>query len=64
MMFELEANNLMDSEGNTIQTRGKFFKDGYVEKSDNDFKTKPPGFFSNLLSGGKLQTEWDEANTR
>ena len=31
------------------------FDDGYVDTSDNG-----PGFFENLLSGGKMQREYDE----
>lgn len=57
MFFELEANNLVDSEGVSIQTKAKYFKDGYVGK---DFDDDPPGFWANLASGGKLQAEWDE----
>eukprot|EP00596_Hydrurales_sp_CCMP1899_P001811 CAMPEP_0119035194 /NCGR_PEP_ID=MMETSP1177-20130426/2141_1 /TAXON_ID=2985 /ORGANISM="Ochromonas sp, Strain CCMP1899" /LENGTH=107 /DNA_ID=CAMNT_0006993161 /DNA_START=218 /DNA_END=541 /DNA_ORIENTATION=- len=56
MMFELEANNLVDSEGNSLQTKKKYFRDGYVEEK-NDMS--PPGFWSNLISGGKLQGEWE-----
>mmetsp|Transcript_24744 Transcript_24744/g.41249 ORF Transcript_24744/g.41249 Transcript_24744/m.41249 type:complete len:149 (-) Transcript_24744:619-1065(-) len=59
MLFELEANNLVDSDGEVRQTKGKFFNEGYVE---SDFKTKPPGFWQNLVSGGKLQEEWDAEN--
>ncbi len=61
MMFELEANNLVDSKGNDIQQRGKFFKDGWTENSENSIP-QPPGFFQNLLSGGKLMEEWDRQN--
>ena len=50
MMFELEANNL------NKQTEAKYFSDGYTE---SDFVSPPPGFWSNLISGGKLQQEWD-----
>jgi len=57
MIFELEANNYVDSDGRIIQTKAKYFTDGYVE---DDFEVKPPGFFANLLSGGKLQAQWDE----
>ena len=57
MMFELEANNLVDSEGNSIQTKAKYFRDGYVEERSD---LSPPGFWGNLLSGGKLQGEWEE----
>lgn len=52
MFFELEANNLVDSEGNDVQMKGKFFKDGWTEESNDAIK--PPGFFANLLSGGKV----------
>ena len=57
MIFELEANNYVDSDGRTIQTKAKYFTDGYVE---DDFEVKPPGFWANLLSGGKLQAQWDQ----
>lgn len=57
MIFELEANNLVDSEGNSIQTKAKYFRDGYVEEK-NDLS--PPGFWGNLVSGGRLQGEWEE----
>ena len=56
MIFELEANNLVDSEGNSIQAKAKYFTDGYVEER-NDLS--PPGFWGNLMSGGKLQGEWE-----
>jgi hypothetical protein len=56
MMFELEANNLVDSEGNSLQTKAKYFIDGYVEEKN---EMSPPGFWSNLISGGKLQEEWE-----
>eukprot|EP00597_Dinobryon_sp_UTEXLB2267_P004345 CAMPEP_0170075572 /NCGR_PEP_ID=MMETSP0019_2-20121128/12693_1 /TAXON_ID=98059 /ORGANISM="Dinobryon sp., Strain UTEXLB2267" /LENGTH=111 /DNA_ID=CAMNT_0010286643 /DNA_START=187 /DNA_END=522 /DNA_ORIENTATION=- len=56
MLFELEANNLTDEKGESKQTKGKYFNDGYVE---SDFEVEPPGFWSNLISGGKLQSEWD-----
>ena len=59
-IFKLEANNLVDSKGDIIQTRAKFFNQGWTESSDDAIK--PPGFWANLLSGGKLQAEWDEAN--
>lgn len=62
MFFELEANNLVDSSGNDIQTRAKFFNDGWVEGSDEEIK--PPGFFQNLVSGGKLMEEWDQKNRK
>ena len=56
MIFELEANNLVDSEGNSIQTKAKYFRDGYVEVKDD---LSPPGFWGNLVSGGRLQGEWE-----
>lgn len=59
MIFELEANNFSDEDGNSRQLKGKYFTDGYVE---DDFKEKPPGFWANLLSGGELQRKWDESN--
>lgn len=64
MMFELEANNLSNDKGESLQTKAKYFNDGYVE---SDFEVQPPDFWSNLLSGGKLQREWDtqqEANKK
>lgn len=61
MIFELEANNLTDKDGTSKQTKAKYFIDGYVEDSATE---KAPGFWQNLASGGKLQTEWDERNRR
>lgn len=63
MMFELEANNLVNAKGEDIQTKAKFFKDGWVEGSAEALDN-PPGFFENLLSGGKLQEEWDKRNRK
>lgn len=63
MMFELEANNLVNSKGEDIQTKAKFFKEGWVEGSDESIE-KPPGFFENLISGGRLQEEWDKKNRK
>ena len=62
MFFELEANNLVDAEGKDVQMKGKFFKDGWVEGSTESID--PPGFFQNLLSGGKLMAEWDSKNRK
>jgi hypothetical protein len=56
MYFELEANNLTDEKGNPKQLKGKYFNDGYTGE---DFEIKPPGFWENLMSGGKLQSDWD-----
>lgn len=61
MIFELEANNFSDEKGNPKQTQAKYFNEGYVGE---DFADKPPGFWSNLISGGKLQREWDERNSK
>lgn len=61
-IFELEANNFVDSEGNVIQTRAKFFENGYVTGSEDDIKA--PGFFKNLLSGGAAIREWEEAREK
>ena len=61
-IFELEANNFKDSEGNVIQTRAKFFENGYVEGSEEDIKA--PSFFENLVSGGKAMRDWEERRER
>lgn len=61
MIFELEANNLTDKDGTSKQTKAKYFTDGYVEDANAD---KAPGFWQNLASGGKLQSEWDERNRK
>ena len=49
LQFELEANNF------DLDQRGTYFDDGYVEESSGG-----PTFFENLLSGGKLQREFDD----
>ena len=59
MFFELEANNFVDAEGNSMQTKQRYFTDGYVD--DRDEGNKPPGFFQNLLSGGRLQEDWERS---
>jgi len=61
-IFRLEANNLVDSKGESIQARAKFFNDGWTEESAESLRQAPPNFFANLLSGGRLQSEWDEKN--
>lgn len=61
MLFKLEANNFADSDGNSKQTKAKYFNDGYVEDENSD---KPPGFFSNLLSGGQKQRDWESRVTK
>ena len=61
LFFKLEGNNLVDAKGESVQMKAKFFNDGYVEgNKDSDFNIKPPGFWSNLISGGRLQSEWEE----
>jgi len=35
---------------------GKYFDDGYIEQDGE----QGPSFFENLMSGGKLQREYDE----
>lgn len=40
-----------------IGAGGKYFDDGYVEDENEE---KGPSFFENLLSGGKLQREFDK----
>jgi hypothetical protein len=57
MFFELEANNFLG------ELKGKNFVDGWVEDSTTT-ADKPPGFFENLLSGGKLMEEWDKKNRK
>jgi len=47
----LEANNYNG------ELRSKNFLDG---ETGSKFAIEPPGFFQNLLSGGKLQGEWEE----
>lgn len=49
LQFELEANNF------DLDSRGTYFDDGYVA---DDYAG--PNFFENLMSGGKLQREYDE----
>ena len=53
LKFELEANNFADKNGNL--KRGKYFEDGWVDDGEQG-----PSFFDNLLSGGKLQREFDQ----
>ena len=52
MFFELDANKF-----NGGVPSGKYVESGYVDE-DND-EVKPPGFWMNLASGGKLQTEYE-----
>ena len=61
-IFKLEANNLVGAKGEIIQTRAKFFNDGWSEGSASALDDSPPSFFNNLLSGGRLMAEWDDRN--
>ena len=63
-IFKLEANNLVDANGEVIQTRAKFFTEGWTDASEEALVDKPPGFFSNLLSGGRKMEEWDGRNRK
>ena len=56
MLFKLEANNFADKDGNSLQTKAKYFENGYVDRDDGN---TPPGFWENLKSGGKLQADWE-----
>mmetsp|Transcript_15160 Transcript_15160/g.28249 ORF Transcript_15160/g.28249 Transcript_15160/m.28249 type:complete len:151 (-) Transcript_15160:72-524(-) len=37
-MFELEANNLVDENGESKQTKAKYFEEGWVDEDDEGFK--------------------------
>ena len=45
MMFSLEANNLVDEEGNSKQTQMPYFENGWVEEVDES-KPKSRGGFN------------------
>lgn len=47
---------LQNTQGNSLQTKAKYFTDGYVETDDGN---SPPNFWDNLKSGGKLQAQWE-----
>ena len=51
LQFELEANYY------NKELDSKNFMDG---ETGAKFAIEPPGFFQNLISGGKLQGEWEE----
>ena len=53
-LVETKANNF------DLDARGKYFDDGYVD----DGEDTGPGFFENLISGGKLQREYDKKKGR
>ena len=50
MMFSLEANNLVDEEGNSKQTQMPYFENGWVEEVD---ESKPK-------SGGGFKLPWQK----
>jgi hypothetical protein len=59
MFFELEGNNLVDSEGNSVQMKATYFEKGYTEDMDDSIAGSP-GFFENLLSGGTKMQKWQQ----
>ena len=58
MWFKLDANNYVDADGNSVQTKAKYFEKGYIPGEDSAVEDAP-GFFQNLVSGGKLMQEWE-----
>jgi hypothetical protein len=44
MMFTLEANNLVDENGNSKQTQMPYFENGWVEEKDESDSTSGGGF--------------------
>lgn len=53
MFFELDANKF-----NGGVPSGKYVESGYVDEKNDE--VKPPGFWQNLISGGKLQSEYED----
>ncbi|EJK71988.1 hypothetical protein THAOC_06520 [Thalassiosira oceanica] len=45
MMFSLEANNLVDEDGNSKQTQMPYFENGWVEEEDDKTSSTPSGGF-------------------
>ena len=45
MMFSLEANNLVDEDGNSKQTQMPYFEYGWVEEEDDKTSTSSTGGF-------------------
>ena len=43
-MFSLEANNLVDEDGNSKQTQMPYFENGWVEEVDESEKKSGGGF--------------------
>ena len=52
MMFTLEANNLVDENGNSKQTQMPYFENGWVEEKDES-ETKSGG-------GGGFKLPWQK----
>lgn len=50
MMFTLEANNLVDENGNSKQTQMPYFENGWVEEKDE----------SETKSGGGFKLPWQK----
>jgi hypothetical protein len=50
MMFTLEANNLVDENGNSKQTQMPYFENGWVEEKDE----------SEVNSGGGFKFPWQK----
>lgn len=50
MMFTLEANNLVDENGNSKQTQMPYFENGWVEEKDE----------SEVKSGGGFKFPWQK----
>ena len=44
------------------ELKAKFFESGWSEGSSDAIQ--PPGFFENLMSGGKKMAAWDEENRK
>jgi len=44
MMFSLEANNLVDEDGNSKQTQMPYFENGWVEENDESEVKSEGGF--------------------
>ena len=45
MMFSLEANNLVDEDGNSKQIQMPYFENGWVEEEDDKTSSKSSGGF-------------------
>ena len=43
-MFSLEANNLVDEDGESMQTKGTYFESGWVDEEEEARKKSGSGF--------------------